>query len=915
MESEFFIQLGRFARKRPLTFVPFAPEGRRFGTVASGVSLPEGGSCYVVEFDPEVSSRVRLLAYVDKYGRAFACSTLQTIPPAVLPQVLVEESADDENAGFVSVQSRAEAGALEPVISFTKKGSFGIAGDGYLAALTFGTAQACAEQAGVTVAFAKLPQALPYADFMAIAFLSLYLFLPETQPAPVQTQPPRPFDVGEILMRLNSSDLFKAVRREVTEAEKAWCSDDASANRGLERYLVRMLREERCVDVTAQDFAVSFGRNEEPVAPELRLIRTAGYANTFFIDFSYLYHGVVVEDGVLRFHPMAARARARLIGIEGALNRFLILADYLGSHGSGELMEDEGTCAEYDHWLIDRICVQARDPRTPEDAPTRWSRHFKFAQACEGLRLPYRFGYDFRTNVSGEALAANLYLPPLASFPKTEWRRDREAFFPVATTSQNAAYARYVAHLCLLVAAEALHVSAQLERVHLSCFSPDDILMPVMSVVFERSFVQAAFDADEDRAFSEPFVLIDAAGGRYVMDEDFSLSRIEPLFSLDDGEFAVKKEMLVCDEDVSLGDEVRAVLHVDKASDLNIFEDHARRKIAEEVVDALEGGLEDAMETLKSVHDLTEDLTVRRVCKGLMDDFAEGRLDQHSELEVREAFTDAYGFKTPITRAYTLAHEGDDVGAARVLEDLEAQVGSCSSFRDTSMVCYRYFDSYASRVIYANRCEQDRAGRRVLPLANEAYLVHDLYAQILTGSISNQDEALAQAKRCIELAPSFTTAYLRAARACFTQGDFAGEVRMCIKALELAWNSEDAGLAFYWLAFAYWKMERFELAVACYRRCITLGSHMADQAMEECAELVESVKGLQRHSPVKERELMLAAGIPADALRENGEYLLNIAEKAVESGARTLGTVLASSAARSSIRDDALLPTIRSLQG
>ena len=136
---------------------------------------------------------------------------------------------------------------------------------------------------------------------------------------------------------------------------------------------------------------------------------------------------------------------------------------------------------------------------------------------------------------------------------------------------------------------------------------------------------------------------------------------------------------------------------------------------------------------------------------------------------------------------------------------------------------------------------------------------------------------------------------------------------MCIKALEVAWNPEDAGLAYYWLAVAYWKMDRFELAVACYRRCIALGSQMASQAEEECAELVEGVKGLQRHSALKERELMIEAGIPYDALHDNAQHLLKIAEEAIDSNNDALGTVLASSALRA-IRDDAMLPTIRSLQ-
>lgn len=70
MDSTYPVKLGLFAKSTKLTSVPFAPQGHVFGMVTSGIQLPEGGSFYIVEFDPAHSNRVRIVGYVDKYGRA-----------------------------------------------------------------------------------------------------------------------------------------------------------------------------------------------------------------------------------------------------------------------------------------------------------------------------------------------------------------------------------------------------------------------------------------------------------------------------------------------------------------------------------------------------------------------------------------------------------------------------------------------------------------------------------------------------------------------------------------------------------------------------------------------------------------------------------------------------------------------------
>lgn len=910
MDSTYPVKLGLFAKSTKLAQVPHAPAGHVYGMVSSGIKMPLGGSFYIAEFDPAHSNRVRIMAYVDMYGRAFACDEPLDVPPAQTPDVIIQTYPNTQGKqGCIQVKTGGGQAAPEPVMEFFKTGE-AVAE----MRLTFGASLKRAEAAGVS--FLLMPHDLPYGEFMSICFLSLYKHMPpaiaHSTPVRASSSTPSAFDLADVFMRLGSGDFFSGVDREVLEAENSWQEHPDSA-RGVERYLVRMLREEGVVGKTTSNFAVRFKEGDDPVEPSLHLIRTASYANTYYIDFSYEYGFEVVENGLFRAHPASASQRASLIGAEGALNRFLLLTEYLQDLGAGNLDEDEALCSQYDAWLIDRICTQAPDPRRPEGVKGRWGRHLKFSRAVESLRLPYRIGYDFRTNEAGDALAVDVAMPPVAAFPKSTWDAQTQDFRRTTPAESNAAYARYAAHICILLAACAMHVSSRVARVLVTCQRPEDDFAPVLSVELSRALIEDAFARDESRAFADPFEILNAAHARYGLREGFELGQVEALFDLDEGEFALGREPLVYDDPAPLNDAAQRELSVERGCDLNIFEERDRRKLAEETIDAMAQGNDAAVEAIKAIHDRSENLTVRRVCQGLLNDFDQGKLDAQSELEVREAFLDAYGFKAPMTRAYALSREGDDVGAANVLDGLQQAVESCKAFTDTSLVCYRYFDSYATRVLYEKHCADDRGGRRVLPLANEPYLVHDLYAQVLAGSITGQDEALAHAKRCIELAPAYATAYLRAARAHFVKTDFASEAAMCIKALEVAWNPEDAGLAYYWLAFAYWKMDRFELAVACYRRCVALGSQMAAQAEEECAELIDSVKGLQRHTAAREREIMIEAGIPYDALHDNAEYLLKIAEEAVDSNNDALGTVLASAAIRV-IRDDAMMPTIHSLQ-
>lgn len=904
MNQDYPIEIGRFSRRRRLRSVPYVTEGRSVGIVSSGIRMPESGSFYVVEFDSSSASRVRLLGYIDRFGRGFTCDAPLEAPPAKMPQFLVAMRVDKEgDEGTISVQLAGRT-FLTQVMGFRRTGRAL-----HRSKFSFMEAKGPARQAGIDLS--GCPQGMPYADFMAICFLSLYAVLCDSQSGLAPSASSQAFDLSELCGRLTSTDVFSGIEREVLEYESSWQANPGSA-RGIERYLVRMLREEGAIGRSPSDFAVPVEGMDGLLEPSMRLIRTAAYANTFYIDFSYSLPSMILEDGLLRAWPEVRAQRAALIGIEGALNRFLLLAEYLEEHGTGQLDEDEGACGQCDQGLIDRICVQAPDPRSPRPAEGRWGLCLAFARLCEGLRLPYRIGYDFRTTAAADAVAVNVVMPPVASLPKTQWNRETGAFEPVSDECRDTLHARYAAHATLLVAAAAFHASAQVDRVLVACQNAEMDFSTLIAASFDRERFEDAFSSDADFAFVDPFSVLSDFGARYRFGSGCALEPVEPLFSFKEGEFALGREPLVCNDATPFGAGMRRMVGVDLCSDLNIFEERDRRSLADEITSSMGEGGEGVIETIKSVHDRSENITVRRVCRGLLDDFESGRLDAHSELEVREAFLDAYGFKGPMTRAASLFYENDGAGAIDTLEGLETLVNGSHAFADSSLICHRYFDSYATRVLYEKLCGDDRRNRKVLPLPNEAYLVHDLSAQLLTNSIAGHAEGLRHARRCIELSPAYATAYLRVARAHFSVGDFQSEAEMCIEALRRAWDPEDVGLALYWLAFAFWRLDKFELAVACYRRCMALGGGMAQQAAEEFDELIGDVKGLQMHTASREHEMLLEAGVPIDAPRENAEFLLKVAQSAVDAGADALGSVLVTSAMRI-VKDDALLPVLRAI--
>lgn len=892
MPDSFPIKLGVSPRCVRFENVAGQPEGRVFGYVSKGVDLTDGGSFYVVEFDSTDRTRVRLIAYADKYGRMFSCDDVLVAPPARTPTLYLATYADSDHS--TGVVFACDASGKDQVV-----GSYACKNpeeDGPYRMERY--------ERPSLLDTAALDSWLEYADFLARLYLTFVTFADAVEAA-------RPFDLGAVFARLNTADPFDAVNKEVLEAEASW-GESLDSGAGIERFLVHELRDAGIMGKSAADFAVELEDGFESV-PNVRMVRTKKYADTFYLDFSYLNaEGILMENGLLEALPEACEARESFLRTEAALNRFLLLVDYLESTDGGLLRATEGVCAQTDRWLVDRICLQAPDIAKAPMLRSRWEKHVAFARAGESLRLPYRLGYEFCSSVDGIRFGLDVSCPTAFTMPSSSWSQETGLFLPASTADRNGAEARYAAHAAILMASLAFSVSSDVEEAYVNCLRGGMASDVVVSGCIRRARFEELLKREEsDRSVKDPFAFLRECGVDFRFGEEFSLESISSCFERGKGTFGHAYEESIDRDFTPFSEMARDMTGVARPKDLGIFENRGRAHYADELSEALDKGVPAALECLKGIHDRTEDITLRRICLTLMEGFESGQLGEHSYLETKEALVDPYGLKAPMARATAFLRADDESHALEALNELLAKTESLEGFVDTASTCYRYFDSYETRFMYALHCRDDSQGRRVLPLPDEVYLVHDALSQVYSMSLSASDQALDHAKRCIELAPSRAQSYLRAARAYFVRGEFQSEVDMCCQALRVAWQTSDAALCWYWMGFAFWKLERYDAAAACYTKCANLRSAMADQAMVEFGELVESVKGLQRRTESQGNEILVAEGVPVDALEENGRKLLDLAKESIDSGCVSLGCVMAISGMRI-IRDDALLPVVRS---
>lgn len=668
--------------------------------------------------------------------------------------------------------------------------------------------------------------------------------------------------------------------------------------------------------------------------PAVRMVRTAAYARLFYIAFD---RGQVSADGAFK-----------LLAAESVLNRFLLMAERLDQLGMAQ-SASFGQVAELDSWLVDRISDLAAPYlddtvagiERSETGSVDLDARISFARGCEGLRLPYRLEYGFRFDAVAGDLVVDVECPSSGLMPDVvrlagggggAWRERTYA-------EREGLASRYALHLAALVAAVGFWASGQVERVTVNCWhgmgsarGVDELAPlggglvrgPVMgepacvaTVQFGRAWFARSLATPDQRAAlaDDPFAFIAPVHHSYALDADGHLGRVRPLYDTDDPRLHpqgadVQPEF----DDRPLTVRGSELLRASFVSDLAIYENAARRRAAEEVAEAFAAhGTEGALAALKDVHDRIENPLFREACMRVRQGIEDGSYTAGSKGAIVEALGDIYGLQVGSRNAYRLLHK-DPEGTRRRVEAMIDGIDERVLFADTATRRYRYFDSYASRALYAARCDEADDGRELRLCADEYYLCHYRLASLLADSLDHGEDAIAHARRCVELAPSVAAGYLRLARCYFCVFDYLSEIDTLKQMLRIAWSPTDVGLALYWLGYAFCLTDRRDVGLACYQRCVEYDRSLTEIAATEAVDFLQRYGEKPRALGDREVEALLAReGIDLGQVARNADFLVQAAGALADVEAYGFARNLLG-AAEATLRDDAMPPVFESLE-
>nr|WP_272918787.1 tetratricopeptide repeat protein [Adlercreutzia equolifaciens] len=159
------------------------------------------------------------------------------------------------------------------------------------------------------------------------------------------------------------------------------------------------------------------------------------------------------------------------------------------------------------------------------------------------------------------------------------------------------------------------------------------------------------------------------------------------------------------------------------------------------------------------------------------------------------------------------------------------------------------------------------------------------------------DAAEAQARACIELAPTSAPAY-NDLITCFAEGDHYDRIiDVAREALRVAVTGNDIAYVYYRLAFAYWQTGRLPEALACYLR-VPEASPMGEAALRERNDLVSEMGNSVPGSDWDPVACLRTAGVPLapldDVMEVVGRALIELCDANMPLAAAPLASLVAS---------------------
>ena len=363
-----------------------------------------------------------------------------------------------------------------------------------------------------------------------------------------------------------------------------------------------------------------------------------------------------------------------------------------------------------------------------------------------------------------------------------------------------------------------------------------------------------------------------------------------------------------------MGQQGWELLRARRVCDMGIFEGSWRKDEAGRIMDAFEN--QSGMAAIACARDAcarTENPLYNAALMRVIEGIATDGLDEDSRDTAVAMLDDIYGLQPLMGQAAEVVQ--DNPGQARrLLEQIVARADGAGWFTDSKTRAYRYFDAYASRALYAYRCTDDLAGRELRLCADEYYMAHYRLSTLLEGDLDSAEDAIAHARRCVELAPGVATSHLRLARCYFSAFDYNSEIEALKAALPIIWNPKDMGLALYWLGYAFCMTDAPDAGMACYQRAVSFDRSLAETCSSEMADFAKKKGWEPKTFTEREANLALrAVGVDLALHDENVQFLVKAAGVVLEAGNRDM-TYKLLGAAGLCLHDDAIAPVLTSLE-
>lgn len=867
-----------------------------FGWIGGACEAPNRGDRYVVEF---LGKRdFRILAYVDRYGRAFTTDVPVTMPPARTPDLdfarFSEQPLEDEERGCVEVFDDSDKRQVAQYVF--RRGRYTLFDSWFN--------------------FGGLGEDLVYDDVMARAYFA-FVYRPAHGGAPVPAR-----GMEKSVSGLRDGRLMPALRGVVSIVDQAE-RDPALRPPALLSCLSRWLDEAGFKQIDARGVPDN----------ALRLVRAKRYSDTFYISAGN-------ETKIVSTREIWA--------LEGALNRFLLVGEALGEKCEGASERD---CARMDDKIFETAPNGAVTCNLgcsmPAGAPGgEWETRAAICAGVERIRIPVRMDMSLRLDVEAGVAAFLLTVPDAGLMPASHWEdadvtKDGLAGLTKSFRPQREAQARrYAMRLGIAVASAVFEAAPGIKQVDVTARPLDAALgeegadgqapKTYYHVSFDRELFEDVVAVGVARS-SDPRAFFERAGAI------FDPADVDPFASVRELDSARLRRLSPESVDVSVPTSCIEDLGAFSTVDLRIDYEAYRRRIGERLADRIvscDGAL-DAIRVAREEEEAAEargDDKTAEACTRLMAALAEGTVDMKDQNDVVGRFLGDDRCLVALGQAHKLGEE-DSKAAVDLLADAIAEAAALDGFVDGNRTVYRCFDSYASRVLYNQSLVQaygrvtphfpegvvnlrtvaaSDVGRDVQMCPDSFYLCHLEIVRLLERSFERAEDALRYGRRAIEIAPSTAAGYRQLGRAYMLVGDMGSAASVLKDGLSVALQPNDVAVLYYQLAYVLWKAGDADAATACYMKSLKVSPVVALQATAELQELVGETK---TSLPAREEvdAALVEQHIPVAPTDDTLDALERGAVAATDAGAFAVARNLLALRLRYRT-DDALVSVLQSLE-